>query len=190
MAICTRLAGSSENVNCFMEGEKQDVVHFTFQGIVSGTRTRVQWGTAADSRQDSRTGSLLFEVNMSMWQYGRPFSCTKSVEEAVAIKKTWVQESRARGAATRQRRRGAAARNPPGGASPCTCVARAPLSPPCVRPASSLGRGARRERRCPRERSARARRKPAPPPPRPSSESHCDGAGSEFRLRSFEPAPT
>ncbi len=58
---------------------------------------------------DSWTGSRLFEVNIWMWQYGRPFPRKFSVEEAVAMQNKRVQESRARGAATRQRLRDAAA---------------------------------------------------------------------------------
>ncbi len=44
-----------------------------------------------------------------MWKYGKPFQRKFSVEEAVAMQKKMVQESRARGAATLQCRREAAA---------------------------------------------------------------------------------
>jgi hypothetical protein len=39
-------------------------------------------GAAADSRQDSWTGSRLFEVNIWMWRYGRAFPRKISVEDA------------------------------------------------------------------------------------------------------------
>ena len=63
---------------------------------------------AAYSRPDSGTGSRLFEVNIWMWKYGRTFPREFSVEDAVAMRKKRVQESRARAAATLQRRREAA----------------------------------------------------------------------------------
>ena len=36
--------------------------------------------------RDSRTGSSLFEINIWMWKYGRPFPSKYSVEEAVALR--------------------------------------------------------------------------------------------------------
>ncbi len=62
---------------------------------------------AADSRPDSGTISRLFEINKWMWPYGRTFprDVTASVADAVAMRKQRIEESRARGAATLQRRR-------------------------------------------------------------------------------------
>ncbi len=51
----------------------------------------------------------LKEAQLREWKYGRPFQRKFSVEEAVALRKKRVQESRARGAATPQCRREAAA---------------------------------------------------------------------------------
>ena len=64
---------------------------------------------AADTRPDNGTGSRLFEINIWMWKYGRPFPRKYFVEEAVAFRKKRVQESRAKGATKLQRRRKAAA---------------------------------------------------------------------------------
>ena len=72
-------------------------------------RSQIPKGAAADSRPDNGTGSRLFEVNISILKYGRPFPRKYSVEEAVALRKKRVQESRARGAAMLQRRLEAAA---------------------------------------------------------------------------------
>ena len=71
-------------------------------------RSRIPLEAAADSRPDSGTGSSLFEVSIWMWKYGRTFPREFSVEDAVATKKKRVQESRARAAATLQRKREAA----------------------------------------------------------------------------------
>ncbi len=66
---------------------------------------------AADSRQDSGTGSRLsarlFKINKWMWRYGRtfPLDVTASVADAVAMRKQRIEESRALGAATLQHRR-------------------------------------------------------------------------------------
>ncbi len=81
----------------------------TVNTIPYSCRSQIPRGAAADSRPDSGTGSRLFEVNIWMWKYGRPFPRKVSVEEAVAMQKRRVQESRARGAATLQRRCEAAA---------------------------------------------------------------------------------
>jgi hypothetical protein len=81
----------------------------TVNTIPHSCRPQIPRGFAADSRPDNGTGSRLFEVNIWMWKYGRPFPRKYSVEEAVALLKKRVQESRARGAATLQRRSEAAA---------------------------------------------------------------------------------
>ena len=89
---------------CFLKGN-------TVKTIPHSCRSQIPRGAAADSRPDSGTGSRLFEVNIWMWKYhdGRPFPRKFSVEEAVALPEKRVQESRARAAATLQRRREAAA---------------------------------------------------------------------------------
>ena len=50
-------------------------------------RPQIPREAAADFRPDSGTGSRLFEVNIWMWKYGRPFPRKFSVDEAVAMQK-------------------------------------------------------------------------------------------------------
>jgi hypothetical protein len=52
---------------CYMMGNKQNT-------IPHALRYEIPHGAAADSRQNSGTGSHLFEVNIWMWRYGRAFS--------------------------------------------------------------------------------------------------------------------
>jgi hypothetical protein len=61
----------------------------TVNTIPYSCRSQIPKGAAADSRQDSWTGSRPFDVNiwMCQWQYGRPFPRKFSVEEAVAMQK-------------------------------------------------------------------------------------------------------
>ncbi len=49
---------------------------------------------AADSRPDSRTGSLLFEVDIWMWSYRQTFPREISVSDAKEIRKKRIQEPR------------------------------------------------------------------------------------------------
>ena len=72
-------------------------------------RYEVPDGAAADSRNDSGTGSRLFEVNVWMWNYGRAFPRKISVADAEAMRRKRVQDSRRRGAETLKRRREASA---------------------------------------------------------------------------------
>ena len=87
---------------CYLKGN-------TVNTIPHSCRSQIPRGAPADSRPDNGTGSRLFEIDIWMWKYGRPFPRKFSVEEAVALLKKRVQESRARDAATLQRRRKAAA---------------------------------------------------------------------------------
>jgi hypothetical protein len=73
-------------------------------------RSQIPREAAADSRPDSGTGSRLFEVNIWMWRYGRTFPREISVEQAVELRKKWLQDSRARGAETMHRRNDASLR--------------------------------------------------------------------------------
>ena len=88
-------------IPCYLNGNSLNTIPHSF-------RSRIPREAAADSRPDSGTGSRLFEVNIWMWKYGRTFPREFSVEDAVAMRKKRVQESRARAAATLQRRREAA----------------------------------------------------------------------------------
>ncbi len=55
-------------------------------------RHHVLDGAAADSRQDSGTGSLIFEVNIWMWRYGRSFPRKVSVMDAVEMRRERIRE--------------------------------------------------------------------------------------------------
>ena len=90
-------------IPCFLNGNSLNTIPHSF-------RSRIPREAAADSRPDSgtRTGSRLFEINIWMWKYGRTFPREFSVEDAVAMRKKRVKESRARAAATLLRRREAA----------------------------------------------------------------------------------
>jgi hypothetical protein len=59
----------------------------------------------ADSRQDSGTGSRLFEINIWMWRYGRTFPREITVSDSVDLRKKRLVDSRKRAAATLKRRR-------------------------------------------------------------------------------------
>jgi hypothetical protein len=89
-------------IPCYLKGN----LHNT---IPHSLRHRVPAGAAADSRQDSGTGSRLFEVNIWMWRYGRAFPRKISVEDADEMRRERVRDSRRRGAETLKRRRLAAA---------------------------------------------------------------------------------
>jgi hypothetical protein len=53
-------------------------------------RHHVLAGSAADSRQDSGTGSRLFDVNIWMWRYGRALPRTISVKFAEEMRRERV----------------------------------------------------------------------------------------------------
>jgi hypothetical protein len=61
----------------------------TVNTIPYSCRSQIPRGAAAasDSRPDSGTGGRLFEVNIWMCQYGRPFPRKFSVEDAIAMLK-------------------------------------------------------------------------------------------------------
>jgi hypothetical protein len=65
---------------CYLKGN-------TVNTIPDSCRSQIPRGADADSRQDSWTGSRFFEVNIWMWQYGKPFPRKVSKEEAVAMQK-------------------------------------------------------------------------------------------------------
>ena len=90
-------------IPCYLNGNSLNTIPHSF-------RSRIPREAAADSRPDSGTGSRLFEVNIWMWKHasGRTFLREFSVEEAVAMRKRRVQESRERGAETLRRRNEAA----------------------------------------------------------------------------------
>ncbi len=83
----------------------QPIQFLTASGVSLGKIiTKIPKEAAADSRPGSGTGSRLFEINMSVWRYGRTFPRQFFVEQAVEVRKKRVQESRARGAETLRRR--------------------------------------------------------------------------------------
>jgi hypothetical protein len=86
-------------IPCYLNGNtSNDTIQYKYRGAVPVE-------AAADSRPDIGTGSLLFEINIWMWRYGRTFLREFSVGDVVAMQKQRVQESRAQGAATLKRRR-------------------------------------------------------------------------------------
>ena len=85
-------------IPCYLNGNTRNTIQYKYRGAVPAE-------AAADSRQDSGTGSRLFEINIWMWRYGRTFPREFSVAAAAAMRKQQVQESRAQGAATMARRR-------------------------------------------------------------------------------------
>jgi hypothetical protein len=85
-------------IPCYLKGNSHNTIPFSL-------RRHVPYGAAADSRQGSGTGSLLFEVNIWMWRYGRSFPRKVSVMDAVEMRRERVRESRSRGAATLKRSR-------------------------------------------------------------------------------------
>ena len=90
---------------CFLRGNKNNtILHFL--------RYDVPDGAAADSRHDSGTESLLYEVNVWMWNYGRVFPRKISVAYAEEMRQKRVQDSRRREAEPLKRRGEAAAVRP------------------------------------------------------------------------------
>ena len=85
-------------IPCYLNGNTSNTLPHRYRGAIPTE-------AAADSRPDSGTGSRLFEINIWMWRYGRTFPRDVTVADAVAMWKQRVEESRARGAATLQRRR-------------------------------------------------------------------------------------
>jgi hypothetical protein len=82
---------------CYLKRNLYNTIPFSL-------RHHVPAGAAADSRQDSGTGSGLFEVNIWMWRYGRAFPRTISIKDAEEMRRERVRESRRRGAETLKRR--------------------------------------------------------------------------------------
>ena len=83
--------------------EWQHMQYHTAQ--VQGSLGAIPAEAAADSRQDSGTGSRLFEINIWMWRYGRTFPREIVVANAVELRKKRLIDSRTRAAATLKRRR-------------------------------------------------------------------------------------
>ncbi len=82
----------------YLNGNTHNTIQYKYRGSVP-------LEAAADSRPDSGTGSLLFEINILMWRYGKTFPWEFSVANVVAMRKQPVQEYRAHCAATLERRR-------------------------------------------------------------------------------------
>ena len=82
-------------IPCYLNGYTSNTIQYKYRGTVP-------LEASADSRQDSGTWALLFEINIWMWRYERTFPREFS---AVAMRKQQVHDSRAQGAATLERRR-------------------------------------------------------------------------------------
>ena len=85
-------------IPCYMKGNTHPTIPYCLRRMDLG-------GAAADSREDSGTGSRLFEVNMWMWKYGRSLPRQETVQEAEETRRSRLLESRKKGAATAKRRR-------------------------------------------------------------------------------------
>jgi hypothetical protein len=93
-------------IQCFLSGNKNNTIQHSLRHHVPDT-------AAADSKPYySWTGSLLFKVNIWMWNYGRAFPRKISVADAAEMRRKRVQESRPKGAETLKRLREAGAARP------------------------------------------------------------------------------
>ncbi len=103
MYVCPveNVLGCVHMIPCYLNGNSLNTIPHSF-------RSKIPQEAAADSRPDSGTGSHLFEINIWMWKYGSTFPREFSVEDAVAMRKRRVHESRERGAETLRRRNEAA----------------------------------------------------------------------------------
>jgi hypothetical protein len=83
--VCTveNVLGRAPLLPCYLKGN----LHKTIPCIL---RHHVLAGAAADSRQDSWTGSRLFDVNIWMWCYGRAFPGTILVQVAEEMRRERV----------------------------------------------------------------------------------------------------
>jgi hypothetical protein len=73
---------------CYLTGSTVNTIPYS-------CRSQIPRGAAADSRRESGTGGRLFEVNIWMCKYERPFPLKISMEDAVAMRKKELQLFRA-----------------------------------------------------------------------------------------------
>jgi hypothetical protein len=85
-------------IPCYLSGNTCNTIPHKYRGAIPAE-------AAADLRQDSGTGSCLFEINIWMWRYGRTFPREIAVVDAVELRKKRLIDSRTRAAATIKRRR-------------------------------------------------------------------------------------
>ena len=83
---------------CYLNGNTCNTIPHKYRGAIPAE-------AAADTRQDSGTGSRLFEINIWMWRYGRTFPREITVADSVELRKKRLVDSRKRAAATLKRRR-------------------------------------------------------------------------------------
>ena len=79
-------------IPCYLNGNSVNTIPHNFRG-------KIPREAAADSRPDSGTGSRLFEMNMWMWRYGRPFlvkylwiRCKTSISNGHSISKSSISK--------------------------------------------------------------------------------------------------
>jgi hypothetical protein len=89
---------------CFLDGNSHNTLPHSRRN-----RANAAAGLVADSQPDSGTGSLLYEINMWLWRFGRPRQRALSVSDAEDVRAEAEQARTAAAANTRQRRRAAAA---------------------------------------------------------------------------------
>jgi hypothetical protein len=83
-------------IPCYLNCSTSNTIQHKYRGAIPAE-------AAADSRQDSGTGSRLFEIKIWMWRYGRTFPREISVADSVELRKKRLADSRI--AATMKRRR-------------------------------------------------------------------------------------
>jgi hypothetical protein len=89
--------GRAPLIPCYLNWNISNTVPHRYRGAIPPE-------AAADSRPNNGNGSRLFEINTWMWRFGRTFPQEISVADAKVMQKQRVQESRAQGATTMQRR--------------------------------------------------------------------------------------
>ena len=81
---------------CYLSGNTCNTIPHKYRGAIPAE-------AAADSRQDSGTGSRLFKINIGMWCYWRTFPREITVADSVELRKKRLADSRIRAAATMKR---------------------------------------------------------------------------------------
>jgi hypothetical protein len=108
--ICleANVLGQAALIPCFIDGDTHPTIPYKFKD------NRLLGTASADTQKDRGNGSRLYEVNLWLWRYRRSQPRTMSIEEAEAVRRERVSEtrSRARAEETKKRRKKAAAGEP------------------------------------------------------------------------------
>jgi hypothetical protein len=95
--------GRAPLIPCFISGNSHPTIPHSFKD------NRGLGSASADTQRDRGNGSRLYEVNISMWRYGRGHPRMVSIAEAERIRRERISEIRIKAAETRKRRSEAAA---------------------------------------------------------------------------------